>query len=342
LTRTRGPRVESAVPKFIKSAPKASMAPPKVSIGLPVYNGEQYVKQAVDSICNQDFGDFELIISDNASTDATADICKTFAAKDKRIRYLRNEKNIGAAPNYKKVFDLSGGEFFKWCSHDDVCHPSFLRRCLETFNNAPPSVVLVYPLCELIDEFGRVFGQAIDRVQTRATRPHRRLARVIRRVSYAYPVWGLIRGQYLRKTRLTGFVCYWDAVLLAELSLFGEIWEVPEVLLQQRCHPGNSVAICFGEQGKQVSADFSKASKQIRQALLEWTDPSNTRKRIWLPVHEERCLEYLKRVYYAPLPAFEKVLCYLTVLTVSYWSRFAKRAGMLKRMLMRSFRKEAA
>jgi len=309
---------------------------PKISVGMPVYNGEKYLDQALNSICNQDFDDFELIISDNASTDGTQKICKTYAAKDSRIRYFRNERNIGAAPNYRKVFELSRGEFFKWCAHDDLCHPSLLRRCVESFASAPPSVVLVYPRCELIDEFGNVLGQASDRVETRARRPYRRLGRVIRRVSYAYPIWGLIRKEHLQKSSLTGSVCYWDDVLLAELSLFGEIWEIPEVLSQQRCHPGNSVAICSSEQSNDVSSDLNKANKKTRRALLEWTDPSSASRRIWLPVREERCLEYMKRVYHAPLPRFEKMLCYLTVITVSYWRRFAKWGGIWKRILLAS------
>jgi glycosyltransferase involved in cell wall biosynthesis len=161
---------------------------PKVSIGLPVWNGEKYLRLALNSILQQDYTDFELIISDNASTDGTPEICKTYAANDSRIRYFRNESNIGAGPNYRKVFELSRGELFKWCAHDDVCHSGFLRRCVETFAGAPPSVVLVYPRCELIDELGKVVGQAIDRVETRARRPHRRLGTVIRRMSYAYPI----------------------------------------------------------------------------------------------------------------------------------------------------------
>jgi glycosyltransferase involved in cell wall biosynthesis len=330
-------------PKLIPAATpndggSTRVRPPMVSVGLPVYNGEKYLNQALNSICNQDFGDFELIISDNASTDGTQEICKTYAARDSRIRYFRNERNIGAAPNYRKVFELSRGEFFKWCAHDDLCHPSFLRRCLETFAGAPSSVVLVYPRCELIDESGNVLGQAGDRVETKARRPHRRLGRVIRRVSYAYPVWGLIRKEYLRKSSLTGSVCYWDDGLLAELSLFGEIWEIPEVLSQNRCHPGNSVAICSSEQGDEVSCDLNKANKKTRRALLEWTDPSKATKRIWLPVREERCLEYLKRVYHAPLPCFEKGLCYVTVFTVSYWRRFAKWGGMWKSVRLASVR----
>src|SRR5882762_3625197 len=99
------------------------MNTPKVSVGLPVYNGEKYLRLALDSLLKQEFKEFEVVISDNASTDGTAEICKRYAEKDKRIRYHRNHSNIGAGPNYKKVFDLSGGEFFKWCAHDDICHP---------------------------------------------------------------------------------------------------------------------------------------------------------------------------------------------------------------------------
>src|SRR5690349_812781 len=94
---------------------------PQVSIGLPVYNGEKYLLNAIGSLLKQDFEDFELVISDNASTDKTEAMCHEFAAKDKRIRYHRNETNIGATGNYNRVFRLSNGEFFRWASHDDEC-----------------------------------------------------------------------------------------------------------------------------------------------------------------------------------------------------------------------------
>src|SRR5436853_274761 len=113
------------------------MRDPKVSIGLPVFNGETYLAGALNSFLSQDYEDFELIISDNASTDQTAAICKEHAAKDNRIRYYRNETNIGASPNYNRVFQLARGEFFKWGAHDDECHPTLLRRCLEIFRDGP-------------------------------------------------------------------------------------------------------------------------------------------------------------------------------------------------------------
>src|SRR5947207_10432807 len=118
--------------------------PPKVSIGLPVFNGEKFLAGALNGLLQQEFEDFELIISDNASTDSTEAICRDFATKDRRIRYQRNKTNIGASGNYNRVFELARGDFFKWASHDDECHPSLVRRCLETFDDAPALAVLVF------------------------------------------------------------------------------------------------------------------------------------------------------------------------------------------------------
>src|SRR5690242_6344650 len=99
---------------------------PKVSIGLPVYNGERFLAEAIDSVLAQTFTDFELIISDNASTDRTPEICKAYAEKDSRIRYYRNEENQGASWNFNRVFELSRGMCFQWLAHDDYIAPGFL------------------------------------------------------------------------------------------------------------------------------------------------------------------------------------------------------------------------
>src|SRR6266446_4404377 len=100
----------------------------KVAIGMPVWNGEAFVSEAIESILAQTHGDFELVISDNASTDATAEICRSYVKQDNRIRYLRLEKNIGAAPNHIEVFRRSTGEYFKWAAHDDVLAPEFIHE----------------------------------------------------------------------------------------------------------------------------------------------------------------------------------------------------------------------
>ncbi|HMH54126.1 MAG TPA: glycosyltransferase [Candidatus Acidoferrum sp.] len=309
---------------------------PRVSIGLPVYNGAKYLHGSLASLLKQDFEDFELIISDNASTDDTEEICRSYAATDRRIRYQRNRLNVGSARNYRQVFESARGEFFKWCSHDDVCRPAFVRRCLDVFDAEPSSVVLVYPLCDLIDEAGTVIGRARGSVETRQRRPHRRLAHVLRNFSYAYPIWGVIRTECLRKSGLTGSVWYWDEVLLAELALYGQIIEIPEVLSEQRCHQENALALCSAGQGTEVAGNPSKANRTTRRALRTWADPLSHGGMLWLPNQEEHYWEYAKRIHRSPLPTRDKLLCYQIIPFVCYWGRLKKLGGSWKRKLRRS------
>jgi len=310
---------------------------PRVSIGLPVYNGEKYLALALDSLLRQDFDDFELIVCDNASQDRSDEICRSYAAKDPRIRYYRNDANIGAGPNYNRVFALARGEFFKWMAHDDICLPGFLRRCVETIKSAPPSVVLVYPWCDLIDDDGKVIDRAPDRLETKSSRPYRRLGRVLRGVGYGYPLWGLVRSEALRNTRLMGFVLA-DHVLLAELALLGEFREIQEVRFQLRMHTGNAWALCSEEQGTVAWEDNAKANKRSRQAMMVWHDPSLAEKKLLLPFREEVYLQYLKGVAHASLPVGEKLLCYLTVPAVCYWRRLRNFVSTWKRRIVRTAR----
>ena len=101
-------------------------AAPRVSIGLPVYYGEQFLTEALDAILTQTFDDFEVIICDNASTDRTAEISQAYAARDPRISYRRNRVNVGAMRNFNLAFRLSRGAYFKWWAADDLCMPTFL------------------------------------------------------------------------------------------------------------------------------------------------------------------------------------------------------------------------
>jgi glycosyltransferase involved in cell wall biosynthesis len=139
---------------------RVSSGVPLVSIGMPVYNGERFVRQALESILIQDYGNFELIISDNASTDATSKICRRYADRDARVRYVRNETNLGASPNHKRVFEMGTGDYFKWAAHDDECLPTFLSRCMSVFGEAPQSVVLVYPQSLIIAGKGEWLGSS--------------------------------------------------------------------------------------------------------------------------------------------------------------------------------------
>jgi glycosyltransferase involved in cell wall biosynthesis len=129
------------------------IAAPTLSIGLFVYNGEAFLRETLDSLLGQTFKDFELIISDNASTDATEDICKVYAGADTRIRYFRNETNMGAGWNIRRVFSLATGKYFKWAACDDLYEPAFLEKCINALE-ANSSYVLAHARTRVIDDRG--------------------------------------------------------------------------------------------------------------------------------------------------------------------------------------------
>lgn len=222
------------------------MSEPRVSVGLPVYNGQNYLRQSIEAILNQDVADLELVICDNASTDATEEICRSFAALDSRVRYFRQEKNVGFARNANRAFELSRGEYFKWAAHDDLHGASFLSRCVPVLDQNP-SIVLVMSGVGLIDGEGRdiplfdrhgrpeVFADPPRRLAS--PRPHQRFADVILSTNWVLEFYGLMRVSALRRTLLNGPYFGSDKRLIAELSLLGPFAEVPEKLFFYRHHP---------------------------------------------------------------------------------------------------------
>ena len=118
---------------------------------MPVYDGEEYLQSSLDSILGQEFSNFELIIVDNASKDSTEQICKSYALSDSRIKYSRNEKNLGATANYNTVARRAQGEYFKWASSNDICQPGFFGNCVDALERNPEAV-LCYPRTRLFDD----------------------------------------------------------------------------------------------------------------------------------------------------------------------------------------------
>jgi glycosyltransferase involved in cell wall biosynthesis len=123
----------------------------QVSIGMPVFNGEKFIREALDSLLAQTFTDFELIISDNASTDGTEAICREYAATDARIRYVRQVKNLGAIANFKFVLDEAVGEYFMWAAADDVWGKNWIKILLPV---SVDSQCLAYGMVQTIDVNG--------------------------------------------------------------------------------------------------------------------------------------------------------------------------------------------
>ena len=172
---------------------------PRVSIGFPVYNAEAGVAKAIQGFLSQDFADFEVIISDNASTDATLDICKSFAALDDRIRVERQPKNIGANRNFDYVFTQARGEFFMWTAHDDRQDRSFIRKCVAALD-AMPNAVLVAPNVTFIysgQQNSLLYTYPEDFVSHDTTR---RLRGILRGGAW-FAIYGLIRRDMLTRTR---------------------------------------------------------------------------------------------------------------------------------------------
>ena len=294
-----------------------SKAPPIVSIGMPVRNGESFIEEAIQSLLKQTFSDFELIISDNASEDRTSIICQHYAGRDRRIRYSRFQTNVGAALNFNQVFRLARGRFFKWAFHDDICLPDFLLRCVEIFQNSPLAVVVVYPRTELIDEKNRSLGHDRLSLGIEERMPHRRLTYFIKNIRQSNPIFGLIRSESLRKTRLHDSFISSDYVLIAELLLLGEFREVPEVLFRRRLHPNRS-----------LEANPSPG------ALRRWFNPS---KRIGpldlLPIGLRLQLEYARSVYRIPIGHSDKFKCLAAIAKTGVTQEIRKIGGLYKRRI---------
>jgi glycosyltransferase involved in cell wall biosynthesis len=280
---------------------KVSSTGPLVSIGLPVYNGERFIRQAIESILIQDYANFELIISDNASTDATSEICQKYAERDARIQYVRNETNLGASPNHKRVFEMGRGDYFKWAAHDDECLPTFLSRCMSVFKEAPQSVVLVYPQSLIIDEEGTVVKEYRASIAAKTSRPHRRLASVLSNVVLGTPLYGVIRAKVLKQTRLIDAFFASDYVLFAELAMLGEIWELPELLLRKRFHPARSIV-----------------AHQTEQDYDRWLDTRRPGRIRVLSRCHKLAFEYLRSAWHLPLGPYERVMCSATGLYYHY------------------------
>ena len=129
---------------------------PRLSIGLPVYNGERLLPQAIECLLAQSFGDFEIVIGDNASTDRTQEICQDYVRRDPRIRYVRHEHNLGAVANFNRVFELSAAPLFKWAAHDDLHRETYLEACISLLD-AHPDLVLAHSGTAFVDERGNHF-----------------------------------------------------------------------------------------------------------------------------------------------------------------------------------------
>lgn len=295
---------------------------PKVSIGLPVYNGERYLRNAIESILAQTFTDFELILSDNASTDSTPAICQEYAAKDSRIRYVRNQQNIGGINNYNQTINLSRGQYFHLAAHDDLLAPESLARCVAILETRP-AFVLCYSAVRTIDEAGAVKTIMAEQGLAASPNAYHRFQELLTQFHECEAVLGLIRADVLRQTQLHPNFPKADYGFLCELSLYGPFYHLPEPLYLRRGHQSQSCAApsTYSAMAWYQPTTFEQKNPSIFnlvQVLLNY---------YWI------YFAYFTRIIYASsLTLSEKLLAHLTA---SRW--------LLKRLLLdesRAFRQK--
>ena len=257
---------------------------PRVTVGVPVYNGERYIAETLDSLLRQTVEDFVVLVGDNASTDGTADIVQSYAARDPRVRHIRHPRNLGAPANYNRLCELADTEFFRWSAADDCSGPRFLQACLEALEH-DPEAVLAYPRIMMIDADGRPMGEYEERLHLPQPRSSERFFRLIANIGLCNALYGVARTSVLRRTRLLGSFMGSDMTFQAELSLYGKIIEVPEVLLYRRMHEQ-----AFTYMSVEQQVEFTTPGRRRRVDLYSW----------------RHLREHLHSALRAPVPAAER------------------------------------
>jgi len=278
---------------------------PRITIGLPVYNGERYLRASIDSILDQTFPDFELIISDNASTDSTPDLCRHYAARDPRVRYHRQDRNRGGFWNHYHVIELARSDFFMWAAHDDVREPEYLAACIEVLD-AQPEVVLCYCATVNIDENAVELDVPETEIGADASLASVRFRELSRMDYRLEPIYGVMRLETLRRTGLQGQYADSDRVLLAELALHGRFHRVPRVLFRRREHAGRSIRMY-----------------STRQERTAWIHPEDGNKIVF--PYFRQLTEYLKAIARSAPPGIERLRCHGHMLgwTARHWRLLA-------------------
>ncbi|MBN1377793.1 MAG: glycosyltransferase [Gammaproteobacteria bacterium] len=272
----------------------------KVCIGMPVYNGEKYLEESIQSNLAQDFDDFALIISDNASTDSTPEICRQYAQQDARVHYIKSDINLGASRNYARCFEPADCEYFRWANADDLAEPTLVSKCVEVLDKRK-DCVLVYGKTNIIDGDGRLIEQYDDNLNLESESAAARFIQFNQSVGLSNVLYGLMRHKELARTALFGNYIASDINLIGELTLYGKFVEIPEYLFSRRMH---EQASSWDRSNEQTQKDF-------------W-DPARKRMlfQVWRSVYE-----YYKAVLRAPVSFSEKVSLAAYLGKYSYWHK---------------------
>jgi len=298
----------------------------RISVGLPVYNGERYLEQALDSLVHQTHKDLEIIISDNASTDRTAEICREHAERDPRIRYVRQEVNRGGAFNHMFVLSEATAPYFRMFAADDWMAPTCLESCAAALDDHP-DVVLAWTGTTMVDEDdNELTWYRTDQVWDDRS-PSTRLASLLvprgdrSLLEWSSPMYGVARREdFVAAYRLTYGGA--DNEAMIKLALRGHWWCVPEPLFFRRNHP-----------------DSSMGTRTLHEAAV-WMDPSGKPGRS-LP-NIRRRLGTAQGVLRTPMPPLERIRCALVLVRVfsrpTEWKAVAWDLRVLGRELLTDLR----
>lgn len=269
---------------------------PYVSIGMPVFNGERFLERAVETLLVQDFDDFELLISDNGSTDGTEELCRAYERSDPRVRYERQEVNRGAAWNFTHVLEVAdpSARYFKWVAADDEHAPTYLARTVEILDD-DPSVAVAHSGTADIDEEGyvlKVWHQPVSRLESHD--PAERLLDLVTHRHECFQAFALIRSDVARAGRGLLAISDADNVQLVELALRGRFVNHKETLFFRRQHANRSMAAFVNARDRVAWFDPSKADRIAFPAWrLGW--------------------EFVRAIRDAPLTASDRRRCYLAL-----------------------------
>lgn len=310
-----------------------------ISIGMPVYNGERFIGQALDSLLAQDYGNFELTISDNASTDRTQEVCLEYAARDVRIRYCRNEMNMGAIWNFNRVFELSSGEYFMWAAHDDYWDTRYLQSCLEAFDISE-GIVLVGTECESVDSATGELLFTDQGFSTIGLTPRERFMRYKSTVHGGRHIGAIFHGIYkraaLREVMPMRIVIASDHLILAGLCLHGEFVTVQEKLMVKRwggasmTHRDNARILSINNQ-LLIRFPYLVREAMLQRIILQ-TDkvalPEKIRLACWSFKNYVRFCGIRAFTFpYRTLPAYAK---YKTIRTLELWRATVRRGSRVR------------
>ena len=266
---------------------------PRLTIGLPVYNGEKYLAQSLDALLGQTYQDFELIIADNASTDGTADICQRYAQQDSRVRYLRQPQNVGLAPNHNVVVEQARGELFKWAASDDLYARELIERCVDALDEHP-DVVLAHSWSARIDGSGAVTHVYKYPLNTSSAQAPERF-RSLLFGSGGDDDYGVIRTKVLRRTAMKESYHHADRTIIAELALHGRFYQVPDWLFFRRDHPDRAERANPTVRSRCANMDPRRANRLRHPAVRLYTEY------IWA---------FVRAIHRAPLSAQDRRQCY--------------------------------